>query len=63
MLSVFGNNIKENTKLSNNSNSVLKPLTNINEETDEDTLSILNKQRKDNSERLIFGNLNINSII
>ena len=29
---------------------------------DEGTLSILNKRRKDNSDRLIFGNLNINSI-
>ena len=51
-----------NTKLSNNSGSVLSPLTNINEETNEDALSILNKRRKDNSDRLIFGNLNNDSI-
>ena len=57
-----GNNINGNTKLSNNSDSVLSPLTNINEETDEGALSILNKRRKENSDWLIFGNLNINSI-
>ena len=57
-----GNNINGNTKLSNNSDSVLSPLTNINEETDKDALSISNKCRKDNSDRLIFGNFNINSI-
>ena len=51
-----------NTKLSNNSDRVLSPLTNINEETNEDALSILNKRRKDNSDRLIFGNLNNDSI-
>ena len=33
----------------------------MNEETDEDALSILNKHRRDHSDRLIFGNLNINS--
>ena len=57
-----GNNINRNIKLSNNSDSVLSPLTNINEETDEDALGILNKRRRDNCDRLIFGNLNINSI-
>ena len=57
-----GNNIDGNTKLSNNSDSVKSPLTNINEETNEDALSNLNKHRKDNSDRLTFGNLNINSI-
>ena len=51
-----------NTKLSNNSDSVLSPLTNINEETNEDALSILNKCRKDNYDRLIFDNLNNDSI-
>ena len=55
-----GNNINGNTKLSNNSDSVLSPFTNINEETEEDALSSLSKRRKDNSDRLIFGNLNIN---
>ena len=43
-------NINENTKLSNNSDSVLSLLTK-NEETDEDKLSILNKQTKDNSKK------------
>ena len=57
-----GNNINESTKLSNNSYSVLSPWTNINEEVNEETLSILNKRRKDSFDRLIFGNLNINSI-
>ena len=57
-----GNNINGNTKLSNNSDSVLSPLTKINEEADEDALSILSKRRKDNSDKSIFGNLNINSI-
>ena len=37
-------------------------LSHINEETNEDTLNILNKRRKDNSDELMFGNLNINSI-
>ena len=37
-------------------------LSHINEETNEDTLNILNKRRKDNSDGLMFGNLNINSI-
>ena len=55
-------NINRNTKLSNNSENVLSPLPNINEENNEDALSILNKRRKDYSDRLIFGNLNINSI-
>ena len=40
----------------------LSPVTNMNEETNEDVLSILNKHRKDNSDGLILGNLNINSI-
>ena len=57
-----GNIINGNTKLSNNSENVLSPLPNINEENNEDALSILNKRRKDYSDRLIFGNLNINSI-
>ena len=57
-----GNNINANTKLSNNSDSVVSPLNNINEETNEDALSILNKCRRDNYDRLIFGNLNINSV-
>ena len=59
---LYGNNINESTKLSNNSNIVLSHLTNINDEKDENTSSILNKPRKDSSDRLIFGNLNINSI-
>ena len=59
---LFGNNINENTKVSNNSDSVLSPVTNINEETDEDTLSILDKRRKDNSDWLTFANVNNNSI-
>ena len=56
------NNVNENTKLSNNSDDVLSPLININEETDEDTLTFLNKHRKDTSDRLIYCNLIINSI-
>ena len=45
--------MNENTKLSNNSDSALYPLTNKNEETDEDTTRFSNKYKKDNSDRSI----------
>ena len=48
-----GNNMNENTKLSNNSDSALYPLTNKIEETDEDTIRFSNKYKKENSDTSI----------
>ena len=46
--------MNENTKLSNNSDSALYPLTNKIEETDEDTIRFSNKYKKENSDTPII---------